>query len=120
MLKHDYGHLGCPFYEEVLDNGMTVVFIPSKSKLKSATIYVAQGGFLHSQQISTSKIPFGSAYYLMNMVLSNSLVESLKKDGVLASSSLDYSYVRYSLNTLGDLYTSLKKVMNRVAKPCFE
>ena len=120
MLKHDYGHLGCPFYEEVLDNGMTVVFIPSKSKLKSATIYVAQGGFLHSQQISTSKIPFGSAYYLMNMVLSNSLVESLKKDGVLASSSLDYSYVRYSLNTLGDLYTPLKKVMNRVAKPCFE
>ncbi|MCR4698263.1 MAG: insulinase family protein [Bacilli bacterium] len=120
MLKHDFGHLGCPFYEEVLDNGMTVVFIPSKSKLKSATIYVAQGGFLHSQQISTSKIPFGSAYYLMNMVLSNSLVESLKKDGVLASSSLDYSYVRYSLNTLGDLYTPLKKVMNRVAKPCFE
>jgi len=120
MLKHDYGHLGCPFYEEVLDNGMTVVFIPSKSKLKSATIYVAQGGFLHSQQISTSKIPFGSAYYLMNMVLSNSLVESLKKDGVLASSSLDYSYVRYSLNTLGDLYTPLKKVMNRVAKPGFE
>ncbi len=120
MLKHDFGHLGCPFYEEVLDNGMNVIFVPTKSKLKSAVIYVAQGGFLHSQQISTSKIPFGSAYYLMNMVLSDALKESLKKDGVLASSSLDYSYVRYSLNTLGDLFTPLKKVMSRVSKPCFE
>ena len=120
MLKHDYGHLGCPFYEEVLDNGMTVVILPSKNKLKSATIYIAQGGFLHSQQISTSKIPFGSAYYLMHMILPESLKDYFKKEGVLASSTLDYSYVCYSFNTLVDIYALVKKLMNRIAKPCYE
>lgn len=120
MIKHDYGHMGCPFYEEKLDNQLTVIFLPKKTEVKSATIYISQGGFLHAKEISSSKIPFGSAYYTMNMIASSSLKESLKKDGCLLDSDLDYSYVRYSLNTLDDIYKPLKKLMDRITKPCFE
>lgn len=119
MPKHDIGHLNCPYYEETLPNHITLCFIPRKSKLKSATIYIGQGGFLHAKEISSSKIPFGTPYYLMNLVLSSSLKENMRKDGVLASSDLDYSYVRYSLNTLGDIYKPLQTLLTRISSPCY-
>ena len=120
MIKHDYGHMDCPFYEEKLSDGLTVIFVPKKNALKSAVVYIGQGGFLHAKEIASSKIPFGSAYYLMNMIASTSFKEEMRKDGCLLSSDLDYSFVRYSLNTLGDIYAPLMKLMNRVVKPCFE
>lgn len=114
MLKHDYGHMGCPFYEEKLENGITLVFIPTKSDLKSACIYIGQGGFLHSKEISSSKIPFGTAYYLMNMIHSPSLKEEFEKENVLSYSDLDYSYVRYFVNTLGDIYSPIERLLKRI------
>lgn len=114
MLKHDYGHMGCPFYEEKLSNGITLIFVPSTSQLKSACIYIGQGGFLHAKEISSSKIPFGTAYYLMNMIHSTSLKEEFEKDGVLSSSDLDYSYVRFFVNTLGDIYSPIEKLLKRI------
>jgi hypothetical protein len=120
MTKHDYGHMDCPFYEEKLDNGMTLVFLPKKSKLTSAALYVGQGGFLHSKEISSSRIPFGSAYYLMNLVCSDSFKEDLRREGCLFGSDLDYSYVRYFLNTMDDIFPCLDKLMKRVLKPAFD
>ena len=79
MLKRDLGHLGCPFYEEKLDNKVTLVFIPKKNALRSATIYIGQGGFVHAKEIASSKIPFGTAYYLMNMILSSKVKEDFKE-----------------------------------------
>lgn len=115
MLRHDYGHLDCPFYEEKLENGLTVCFIPkSKSQLKSATLLISQGGFLHSNEIASSKIPFGSAYYLMNMILDEKTKKEFKKDGILIDSEIDYSYVSYSLNTLDDIYLGINKLFDRI------
>ena len=42
MIKNDFGHLGCPYYEEKLENGITLILIPRKSKLKSAGIYIGK------------------------------------------------------------------------------
>lgn len=120
VVKHDYGHLNCPFYQETLDNKVTVYFIPKKTELKSATIYIGQGGFLHSKEIASSKIPFGTAYYLMNLILPQKLQEEMKQEGVLAHADLDYSYVRYNINTLGDLYSPLSKLLNRISNVCYD
>lgn len=120
MTRYDYGHLGCPYYEEKIDDKLTLVIIPRKSELKSITVYISQGGFLHSKEIASSKIPFGSAYYLMNMIMPDSFIDELGKEGVLASCDLDYSYVRYHLNSLGDIYPSLNKLMQRISTSCYE
>ncbi len=112
--------MDCPFYEEKLDNGLTLIFLPKKTKLKSALVYVGQGGFLHSREIASSNIPFGSAYYLMNVIASPSFEAELKKEGTILGSDMDYSYVRYSINTTGDIFAPLEKLMSRITKPCFE
>lgn len=120
MIKHDYAHMGCPYYEEKLENGLIIFFVPRKSELKSATVYVGQGGFLHAKEILDSKIPFGSAYYLMNQVLSSDFKKELLKEGVLSDCDIDYSFVRYSLNTRKDIYSALESLFVRIDKPCYE
>ncbi len=120
MIKHDYAHMGCPYFEERLDSGLTIFFVPRKSELKSATVYVGQGGFLHAKEILDSRIPFGTAYYLMNQILSSSFKEELCKEGVLSNCDIDYSFVRYSLNTRKDIYSALESLLLRIAKPCYE
>lgn len=120
MVKHDIGHMGCPYYEEKINDSLTVVFIPRKSELKSAVVYIGQGGFLHAKEIASSKIPFGTAYYLKNMICSDDFKNKMLEDGVLLESDMDYSFVRYSLNTLGDIYEPLKNLLERIAKPCFD
>lgn len=119
MLKHDFGHMGCPYYEEELDDKVRLVFIPRKSELKSALVYVGQGGFNHAKTLSNSKIPFGTAYYLMNMIASPSFQREMKDDATLLSADMDYSFVRYQLTTLGDIFSSLKKLLVRLTKPTY-
>lgn len=120
MTKQDIGHMDCPFYEEKLDNHLTLVFLPKKSELKSCTVYIGQGGFLHAKEIASSKVPFGSSYYLMNLIASSSFKEELKEEGVLLSSDLDYSFVRYSLSSLNDIYAPLMKLMKRISTFSFD
>lgn len=119
MLKHDFGHMGCPYYEEELADKTKLIFIPRKSELKSALVYVGQGGFNHAKMLSNSKIPFGSAYYLMNMVGDDAFVKELRDDATLLQTDMDYSFVRYQLTSMKDIFPSLKKLLLRMSAPTY-
>ena len=114
MIKNDLGHMGCPFYEQKLANGLNVIFIPRKSQLKSALIYVGQGGFSHDEEINSSKIPFGSAYFLEKMIMSEKTKDELKEMAVIGDSTLDYSSTCFTLDTLGDVFKALKVVLDKI------
>ena len=55
MIKNDFGHLGCPYYEEKLENGITLILIPRKSKLKSAGIYIGKGNLFNVREANGAK-----------------------------------------------------------------
>ncbi len=120
MIKHDIGHLHCPYFEEIYDSGLHLLLIPRKSQLKSASITICRGGLQHEREIASSKIPFGTAYYLSQAILSPDFKNELKKDGISASLSFDYSYTIYQLDTVNDLYKGVAKLMKRIAKACYK
>lgn len=120
MIKNDYGHLKCPFYQERLENGSYVYFVPRNSNLKSATVYINKGTLNSSKVVSSTKIPEGAAYYLAHSILNKSLIQEFSKLGVMASVKVDYSYTIFSLTTLSEknLFPCLSKLMNRISTPC--
>ena len=120
MIKHDIGHLHCPYFEEIYDSGLHLLLIPRKSHLKSALVYLNRGGLRHETEISSSKMPFGTAYYLSKAILSDDFKAELEEDGISASSTFDYSYTMYQLDTTEDIYAGLKKLLKRIAKPFYE
>lgn len=120
MIKNDYGRLGCPYYQERLENGMYVYFIPRNSKLKSATIYVDKGTLLTSPVVSSMKVPQGASYYLANAILNRDVIHEFSKEGVMSKVDVDYSYSMFSLTTFSQdaLFSCLKRLMERIAVPC--
>lgn len=115
MIKHDIGQLGAPFFEQKLENGVNLIFLPRKSTLKSAMVYVAHGGYYRTSEVMGVKTPFGSAYYLEHMLMSDKFKDELAKKGVLGYSHTDFSFSYYGLNTLGDLYSGLSDLMDRIS-----
>jgi predicted Zn-dependent peptidase len=115
MIKKDLSGLGYPFFEQKLENGVSLIFVPRKSQLKSALVYVNYGGYYKSEEVMGIKEPFGSAYYLEHMLMSDEFRKSLAQKGILGSSHTDFSYSYYELDTLGDIYDGLRTLMDRIS-----
>lgn len=120
MIKNDYGRLGCPYYQERLENGVYVYFIPRHSKLKSATVYINKGTLLSAPVVNSMKIPQGASYYLANSILSKEIIHDFSKKGVMSKVDVDYSYTAFSLTTFAEnsLFSCLEKLMERISTPC--
>ena len=114
MIKRDIGHLGCPFFEQKLDNGLNILFMPRNSRQKSALIYVNTGSFPHDEIINSTKMPFGCAYFLEKMIMSNKTIEELAKLHTVGKSHIDYSYTCYELSSLDDIFPSIQLVLNKI------
>lgn len=114
MIKSDYGHLGCPFYEQKLKNGLKVLFIPSKGAGESAMVYLSQGGYLHDEKIESSKIPFGTAYYLAHMVMDDNFKTSLLQKGAIGQCRSDLSYTSFQVTSKKDIFTPLSMLLERL------
>ncbi len=114
MIKSDYGHLDCPFYEQKLKNGLKVLFIPMKDRGESAMVYLSQGGYLHDEKIESSKIPFGTAYYLAHMVMDDSFQRSLLQKGAIGRCESDLSYTSFQVTCKKDVFTPLSMLLDRL------
>lgn len=118
MIKNDYGHLNCPYYQERISDSVDVYFIPRKSKLKSALVYVSKGVYQGSESVQFTKIPTGAMYYLANSILTKDMINEFSKKGVMSSVEVGMSYTSFGLTTIGDsLFDCLKVLMERVATP---
>lgn len=115
MIKKDLGGLGYPFFEQKLENGLTLIFLPRKSRLKSALVYVGYGGYYRNEEIDGIKTPFGTAYYAEHMLMNEPFKKILASQGILGCSHTDFSYSYYSLDTLEDLYKGLASLMDRIS-----
>ena len=115
MIKSDYGHLSTPFYEEKLSQGLRLVFIPRKAALKSALLYIAQGGYPHDAEIASSKMPFGAAFYLEKMIFSPKTQETFRKMGALGTSHTDYSFTSFRIDSLKDVFAPLQVLLSKIA-----
>ena len=114
MIKSDYGHLSCPFYEQKLKSGLKVLFIPTKGQGESAMVYLSQGGYLHDEKIESSKIPFGTAYYLAHMVMDDGFRKTLLQKGAIGSCESDLSYTSFQVTSRKDIFTPLSLLLERL------
>lgn len=119
MIKTEYGRFAAPFYQQKLDNGLSVVFFPRKSSLSSALLYIPSGSYPHELSINNVKTPFGSAYVLQKLVLNEKRRKEFEKMDTLADSLLDYSYTLFTLDTLGDIFAPIQKLLNVFLKQDF-
>ena len=120
MIKTEYGHFSAPFFQEKFDNGLNVLFFPRKSKLNCAYLYLPCGSFPHEEQIEGVKTPYGSAYLLQHLVLTEARKKEFMSLGTLATSSLDYSYTLFRLSSFGDIFPSVSKLLDVFLKQDFK
>ena len=120
MIKNDFGHLGCPYYEEKLENGITLILIPRKSKLKSAGIYIGKGNLFNVREANGAKRYKGTAFFAKERIRSPSFKEELASKGIIGNSRIDYSYTYYSLDSLEDVYSGLKRLRDKIVKRDFK
>lgn len=119
MIKSDYGHLYCPFYEQKFDNGLKLIFIPLKHQVKAAGIYIAQGGFNHDEQIDKSKIPFGTPYILERVISRDEVKESFLKKGCLLRSHTDFSFTSFSVYSKEDVFPHFAELLRLLVPTSF-
>lgn len=120
MIKSDYGHLYCPFYEQKFDNGLKLIFIPSKSHVRAAGVYIAQGGFKHDEMIDKSKIPFGTPYVLERVISRKDIRERFLKEGAILKSHTDFSYTSFSVFTLRDVFKPFQDLLKLLVPSSFD
>lgn len=116
MIKNEDRSLHAPYYEQRLDNGLSVLFLPRKSVLKSAVIYVPFGCYPHEESINGTKIPFGTGYFLSAMIASPGFVKEMQNKGIRLTTSQDYSYTTYTLETLGDIFLAIDMLLKRILR----
>ncbi len=119
MIKSDYGHVFCPFYEQKFDNGLKLIFIPSKNQVRGAGVYIAQGGFKRDLQIDKSKIPFGTPYVLEKVLARDEVKDNFLKKGVVLKSHTDFSYTIFSVYTLGDVFEPFRELLKSLVPSSF-
>lgn len=119
MIKNDFGHLGCPYYEEKLENGITLIVVPRKSRLKSAGIYIGKGALNNTLEVNGAKLGKGTAYLTKERIRSKDFQDALATRGIVGSSSMDYSYTYYSLSSLDDVLPGLKRLRERIIRRNF-
>lgn len=114
MIKNDLGKFSAPYFEETLDNGLKVVFLPRKSELNSALLYVPSGAYLHVDEIDGVRIPSATGYLVKETILSEKTKDEFLKEGVLASTLYDYSYTGYQLTSYHDVFPAVQKLLNKI------
>lgn len=114
MIKSDYGHFDVPFYEQKLNNGLKVLFVPTKRGLESAMVYVSQGGYLHDEKIEESKIPFGTASYVSKMVMDRDFRETLLAHEAYGEEKSDLSYTYFQVTSPKGILAPLSLLMSRL------
>lgn len=120
MIKNDFGRLNCPYYEEKLDNGITLILIPRKTKLKSAGVYVGKGNLSNVREVNGAKRNKGTAYLAKERIRSKSFKDALSSRGIVGNSKIDYSYTYYSLDSLENVYEGIKRLRNRIVTRDFK
>ena len=120
MIKSDYGHLYCPFYEQKFDNGLKLIFIPSKSHIRAAGVYIAQGGFKHDELIDKSKIPFGTPYVLERVISRKDIRKRFLKEGAILKSHTDFSYTSFSVFTMRDVFEPFQELLKLLVPSSFD
>ncbi|MFA6829708.1 MAG: insulinase family protein [Bacilli bacterium] len=119
MIKTDLSKLSAPFYEQKLDNGLNIVFIPRKSLVSSSLIYIPNGSFIHDETINSGKVFAGTSYLLKEMLMNSQCQESLSQQLALADSFIDYSYTAFSISCKGDIFAPTKSFLSRILSPKF-
>lgn len=114
MIKSDLGKLNAPFFEEELDNGMKVLFLPRKSPVQSALLYVPSGAYLHVDSIQGVKIPSATSYLVKETILSEKTKEDLLDKKVLSETIYDYSYTGYQLTSTEDIFPALQQLLTKI------
>lgn len=119
MIKNDYGHLNAPYYLEKLKNGAEIYVIPRKSDTSNVTVLVSKGSYQNNN--SAVKIPFGTAFYLSNVLFDEKFKKEQAKKNIMATNEVSYSYSTYTLTSNGeDLFPSLEEVMKRISAPSYK
>jgi len=114
MIKTDIGYLKAPYYEQRLDSGLSVVFLPRKTRISSALVYVPVGTYPHESSLGGTKIVDGTSYLLSQMILSPSYRKQLAGKGILSRRFQDYSYSAYEVSTLGSLFDATSEILERI------
>lgn len=120
MIKTEYGRFDAPFYQQKLENGLNVIFLPRNCKLKTAVLYLPSGAYRHEEYINNVKTPFSSAYVLEHLVLNERRKNKFLEMKTLATSKLEYSYTLFKLETLNDIFTPLQELLNIFLKEDFK
>ena len=92
MIKNDYGHLNAPYYLEKLKNGAEIYVIPRKSDTCNVTVLVSKGSYQNNN--SAVKIPFGTAFYLSNVLFDEKFKKEQAKKNIMATNEVSYSCSR--------------------------
>ena len=119
MIKSDYGHLYCPFYEQKFDNGLKLIFIPSKKLVRAAGVYISQGGFKHDETIDKSRIPFGTPYVLERVISRKENQEHFYKQGTILRSHTDFSYTSFSIYSMRDIFAPFRDLLKLLVPTSF-
>lgn len=114
MIKHDYGKLSSPFYEEKLKSGLNVIFIPKESKIHGAILYIPQGYYLHDETIANSKISYGCPYLLKEMILNDETKRKIEEKGCKVTSICKHSYTYYKFESLSSITDSINILLDRI------
>ncbi len=115
MIKNDYGHLGAPYYLERLANEAEIYVIPRKSKLTSVTVLISKGGYQEENSVS-GKFPFGTAYYLSNVLFDESFKREQALKNIIAENEVTQSYSTFSLTSNSeDLLPALSQVLGKLS-----
>ncbi len=120
MIKTEYGRFDAPFYQQKLDDGLNVIFLPRNGKLNTAILYIPSGSYQHEEYINKVKTPYASAYVLQHLVLNEKRKSKFLDMKTLATSKLEYSYTLFKLETLNDIFKPTQELLNVFLKHEFD
>lgn len=120
MIKTEYGRFDAPFYQQKLDDGLNVIFLPRNGKLNTAILYIPSGSYQHEEYINKVKTPYASAYVLEHLVLNEKRKNKFLDMKTLVSSKLEYSYTLFKLETLNDIFNPIQELLNVFLKQDFD
>lgn len=111
MIKHDYGHLKCPFYLDKVTPDFEICLIPRVNNVNSALLHISKGAYVDS----SLNYKVGTAYYLANAIMDPTMIKDYAKKGILLENEVTHSYTNYYLTSLSlPLYDSINDLFNRI------
>ncbi len=120
MIKTEYGRFDAPFYQQKLDDGLNVIFLPRNGKLNTSILYIPSGSYQHEEYINKVKTPYASAYVLQHLVMNEKRKSKFLDMKTLATSKLEYSYTLFKLETLNDIFKPTQELLDVFLKHEFD